>query len=193
MKVKQKACKPYYSKRIAKGSSSSKIQGKCMKRKRSCHPRKMRNTCSTIPVPLPFPSNNTLRSAFRATSNQFQTILSTQVPQVIYSQEEFDYGKEYNPATSTFTPKQNGVYSFTASVLYAAEPVTTVAVTLAVLVNDSPQLSVIQTLSSGRGVVLATGIVRLSKGDKVQVVIQANADGFISPSTGTRFEGFRVR
>ncbi|SFD67738.1 C1q domain-containing protein [Paenibacillus catalpae] len=133
------------------------------------------------------------KSAFRAVSNQFQTVLSTRVPQVIYAQEEFDLENEYNPATSTFTPEQNGVYSFTASVLFGSEPVTSVSVTLAVLVNNDVKLSSLETLSSGRGIVLTTGIVRLRKGDAVTVVIQTSAEGFISTSTGTRFEGFRVR
>ncbi|CAM3140571.1 hypothetical protein PALU110988_04425 [Paenibacillus lupini] len=133
------------------------------------------------------------KSAFRAVSSQFQTIISTTVPQVIYGQEVFDLGKEYNPATSTFTAKQNGVYTFFATVNYVTEPVTPVTVTLVVLVNDEVQIPVIETLSSGRGIVLTTGVVKLRKGDTVQVVIRVSADGFISSGTGTRFEGYRVR
>ncbi|MGO4110962.1 C1q-like domain-containing protein [Paenibacillus sp. YAF4_2] len=133
------------------------------------------------------------KSAFRAVSNQFQTIISTTVPQVIYSQEVFDLGNEYNPATSTFTAKQKGIYNFSATVNYGTEPVTPVTVTLVILVNDEVQIPVIETLSSGSGIVLTTGVVKLSKGDTVQVVIRVTADGFIFSGTGTRFEGFRVR
>lgn len=168
-----------------KAKVTSSIKGKNVKRAVTSLNRTKRSTYKR--------TRSFRKSAFRTVSNQFQTVKSTTVPQVIYGQEVFDLGNEYNPATSTFTPKQNGVYTFTATANYGTEPVTPVTVTLVVLVNDEVQIPVIETLSSGSGIVLTTGVVKLSKGDNVQVVIRVSTDGFISSGTGTRFEGFRVR
>jgi hypothetical protein len=169
----------------SKAKITSSIKAKSVKRASTSLYRTKRSTFSR--------TRRFQKSAFRAVSNQFQTVISTTVPQVIYGQEVFDLGNEYNPATSTFTAKRNGVYTFFATVNYGTEPVTPVAVTLVVLVNDEVQIPVIETLSSGSGIVLTTGVVKLSKGDTVQVVIRVTADGFISSGTGTRFEGYRVR
>ncbi|ACT02111.1 C1q-like domain-containing protein [Paenibacillus sp. JDR-2] len=133
------------------------------------------------------------KSAFRAISNQLQNVISTTVPQVVYEQEQYDLNKEYNPATSTFTAKQNGIYAFFASAFYSTETSDPVTVTIVIFVNDTPQLPVVQTLSAGRGIVITSGTAKLKKGDEVQVFLQATINGAIASGAGTRFEGFRVR
>ncbi|WP_435163243.1 C1q-like domain-containing protein [Paenibacillus glycanilyticus] len=133
------------------------------------------------------------KSAFRAISDQFQNVSSATVPQVLYGQEQYDFNKEYKPATSTFTAKHNGVYAFFASAFYSTETSDPVTVTLVIFVNDTSQLPVVQTLSAGRGVVMTSGTAKLKKGDEVQVFLQATVSGAIASGAGTRFEGFRVR
>ena len=56
------------------------------------------------------------KSAFRAVSGIDQEITDGVFSKVQYQVEELDLKNEYNSSTSTFTPKQRGIYSLLASV-----------------------------------------------------------------------------
>lgn len=136
------------------------------------------------------------RSAFRAVANAVQAVpADTLATRVAFGQEIFDLGGEYNPATSTFRAKQNGVYTFFASVFFVAapEPADEVEVTIVIRVNNETAFGDTETLPFRRGVIDTSGIVNLRRGDEVQVLFFSSAAGFIQANVGTHFDGALTR
>ncbi|MDQ0061043.1 hypothetical protein [Paenibacillus harenae] len=115
-------------------------------------------------------------------------------PQVLYGLEQFDLNGEYDPATSTFTPRRSGVYSIHASVSFDSNATVAVNVGIVIRANNDPILTDSETFPFGDGVIDAGGIVRLQAGDRVQVffTISGTAGGNIEASLETRFDGARI-
>ncbi|MFD6004170.1 hypothetical protein ACTOS9_18130 [Bacillus subtilis] len=66
------------------------------------------------------PMTNQPISAFRATSNMNLSVAANAASGVLFQNVQFDLANEYNPGTSTFSPRTAGVYSLNASVEFQA-------------------------------------------------------------------------
>jgi hypothetical protein len=104
-----------------------------------------------------------------------------------------DLGCEYDTETSTFTPKQSGVYSIFASILFRSNTFEQSTVIIEVIVNGVPTLSDDEYFPFGSGIVDTGGILPLKAGDKVQVTaFIAGLPGQILSDIGTRFDGAKM-
>lgn len=135
-------------------------------------------------------------SAFRASSNTNQPIPAgtNTFPQVQYEVEELDLNNEYDPATSTFIPKQSGVYFLFASIEFTPTSVgIPITIVLEIRVNGNPRIRDREEFTSSRGAIDASGILPLQAGDVVQVFAAvAGGNGSTASGVGTRFEGARI-
>ncbi|MGM0836375.1 MAG: hypothetical protein ACQEV7_09480 [Bacillota bacterium] len=139
-------------------------------------------------------------SAFRAINVQNQPVVSGD--QVLYPVVEFDLNDEYDAATSTFIPKQDGIYSLTASLAFFPESDNTAvnySVDIAIRVNGEFALAGQSFQGQDFFLTLVTattvsGILQLNAGDEVDVqfFISPTLNGFIDPRPwSTHFEAAR--
>ncbi|MDQ0114905.1 hypothetical protein [Paenibacillus harenae] len=134
-----------------------------------------------------------INSAFRAVAGFNQELLNGVVTNVRYQVEELDLINEYNPATSTFRPKQNGVYSLFASVSFAAATLIPASIGLEIRVNGVPRILDQEDFISTRGMIDAGGIINLEARDRVQVFARVDDKSVeIQSGVATRFEGARI-
>lgn len=133
------------------------------------------------------------KSAFRAVSGTDQVMLDGVPAQVRYQVQELDLNNEYNPATSTFRPKNNGVYSLFASVFFQTVTVTDFTLSLEIRVNGVSRISDREDYFNTSGIIDAGGIVELEARDRVQVVATVfDKNVEIQSGVATRFEGARI-
>ncbi|GGB44597.1 C1q-like domain-containing protein [Fictibacillus barbaricus] len=107
-------------------------------------------------------------SAFRAIKTVGQQVLQNVPTQVLYPVEQYDTNNEYDPATSTFIPKQSGVYSIIASILVSSSPDVSFRINIRVNGNDVASDNENSTITQLTGLSVSTNI-RLQAGDRVQV------------------------
>lgn len=141
-------------------------------------------------------------SAFRAVNNTAEqnVIANTLVVPVLYPDEIFDLNNEYDPVASTFTPKQNGVYSIIASVNFG--PVvngvivpTNYRVLTVIQVNGNPVVGdndFFGEIPIGN-VISVSAILQLTAGDEVNVTALSSTNGilFLNP-LAMHFEAARL-
>lgn len=139
------------------------------------------------------PCKKVFKSAFRAIANKNQPVGTLRIPQVLFGIEEFDLGNEYNPVTSTFSPKHCGSYRLFTSIFFKKRTIETFDVILLITVNGIVAISASATVSSGSVVINASGVLKLRSGDKVNVAVASNGDGIIKKGVRTQFEGKRIR
>ncbi|MDQ0116243.1 C1q-like domain-containing protein [Paenibacillus harenae] len=133
------------------------------------------------------------KSAFIAVSGTDQTLNMGQFMQVQFQVEEVDLNNEYNPATSTFRPKQAGLYSLVASVSFSVVTMSEVDMRLEIRVNGVARIFDSEHFFPRDNIIDAAGIVKLEARDTVQVFARAAGEnGTINGSLGTRFEGFKI-
>ncbi|MGG1633129.1 ABC transporter permease [Paenibacillus sp. NRS-1760] len=133
------------------------------------------------------------KSAFRAVSGIDQNLLDGTTAKVLYQVEELDLNNEYNPANSTFRPKQKGVYALFASVFFQTVTVTTFTLDLEIRVNGVPRISDQEDFTNTSGIIEASGLVQLQARDRVQVFATVlNKNVQIQSGLATRFEGARI-
>lgn len=133
------------------------------------------------------------KSAFIAVSGTDQTIADGVFTKVDYQVEELDLNNEYNPATSTFRPRQSGIYSLVASVSFTTITLTPVRMDLQIRVNGLARISDQENFTPRTGIIDAAGIVQLQARDIVEVFARATGEnGDILRGLATRFEGARI-
>ncbi|MEJ9228923.1 hypothetical protein LAV79_05380 [Peribacillus butanolivorans] len=124
-------------------------------------------------------------AAFRAVNTKIpQKVGPADLTQIKYPEEQFDLNNEYNPNTSTFTPKHDGVYSIIASIGFISDVPTDYSVRIFIVVNGDlivadndflgEELPIVNLVS-------VSTILKLSSGDEVQVFAQATTDGNTVP------------
>jgi len=121
-------------------------------------------------------------SAFRAVNNTAEQTVTADTPliPVLYPDEVFDLNHEYNPVASTFTPKQDGIYSIIASVSFAG-PTLYYRVLISIQINgnhvvaDNDFFGVIPFSD----VTSVSAILQLTAGDKVNVSVVSSTNGFL--------------
>ncbi|MFE5318222.1 hypothetical protein ACFQ88_05885 [Paenibacillus sp. NPDC056579] len=139
-------------------------------------------------------------SAFRAvnaTADQTVTA-NTPVAPVQYPNQIFDLNNEYNPATSTFTPKQDGKYLIIASVsFFPADVSTNYRLVLNIRVNNNPVVTDDEFFGANPvptgDQISVSGILKLKKCDKVTISLFPTTNGIIAAEPrGTHFEASRL-
>lgn len=160
--------------------------------------RKDSNHC-WIPCAFPIPEPVSIpQSAFRAVNVTVEQSATADVPviPVLYPNEIFDLNNEYDPVTSTFTPKQDGVYLIIASVNFFPDIETNYRVLILIRVNGVPVASdndFFGEIPIG-DITSVSAILPLKAGDTVNVAVSSSTDGtilsteFASP---THFEAAR--
>ncbi|WP_336786039.1 C1q-like domain-containing protein [Paenibacillus sp. MMO-177] len=135
------------------------------------------------------------KSAFKAVSNKNQSIGRPEFGVTVkYGKVIFDAGNEYNPDTSTFIPKHDGVYSLFGSILYKRGSLKPDEVLLLLTVNDFVVFAGSKVINSDREFITAAAVKKLRKGDKVKLVASSHVSGgVILKGCSTRFKGKRIR
>jgi len=140
-------------------------------------------------------------SAFRAISQQNQPIVNG--GQVFYPVVEYDLNDEYDAETSTFIPKQDGIYSFTASLAFVPpRNVTPVNYSADIAIRVNGEYVLAGQSYQGQDffftlvkVTTVSGIILLNAGDEVDVqffISPLTLNGFIDPRPwATHFEAAR--
>ncbi|WP_268415445.1 C1q-like domain-containing protein [Bacillus inaquosorum] len=139
------------------------------------------------------PITNQPISAFRATSNMNLSVAANAASGVLFQNEQFDLANEYNPDTSTFSPRTAGVYSLNASVEFQANANVDFNLEVVFLVNQDVVGGNNETQAGNLpAVVVITEILQLNAGDTVTVAMGSTAAGTIQATTRTRFAAARV-
>jgi C1q domain len=127
------------------------------------------------------------QSAFRAVNDSFEQRITADTPliPVQYPNEVFDLNNEYDPITSTFTPKQNGIYSIIASVNFGPDVIVNYRVLVMILVNGTPVVGdndFFGEIPIGDATSVSA-ILQLAAGDEVNVATVSSTDGvlFVNP------------
>ncbi|MCO1602809.1 hypothetical protein [Desulfosporosinus nitroreducens] len=137
-------------------------------------------------------------SAFRAVNNSTQQSVAADIPvvPVMYPNQVFDLNNEYDPVCSTFTPKQDGIYSVIASVDFYPD-ITQVnhRVLISIQINGNPV--VVDNDFFGeitfRNVTSVSAILQLTAGDAVNVSAVSSTNGFLTDvPLGMHFEAARL-
>jgi hypothetical protein len=135
------------------------------------------------------------KSAFRAEKEVEQPFMVGSTP-VTYESEIFDLNDEYDPVTSTFIPKQDGVYLILASVGFIPDGLERSAA-LIIEVNGNDALVDSETFSffilDLTSVLSVSGILFLTAGDNVTVRLEARLEGgtITDEGSATHFEAAR--
>ncbi|MCY9096728.1 hypothetical protein MOE96_17795 [Bacillus inaquosorum] len=139
------------------------------------------------------PITNQPISAFRATSNMNLSVAANAASGVLFQNKQFDLANEYNPDTSTFSPRTAGVYSLNAAVEFQANANVDFNLEVAFLVNQDVVGGNNETQAGNLPAVVAiTEILQLNAGDTVTVAMRSTAAGTIQETTRTRFAAARV-
>jgi hypothetical protein len=147
---------------------------------------------TVCPAPKPLGGCRVCPSAFKAEDglNPSQTINPNFNTVVEYERVVVDLNNEYDPETSTFTPKQNGIYSIIGSVsLGITNPPQDSTIFISIRVNgDDIELDKETAVDTNLNIITISRIMPLNAGDEVQIVIMSNQAGSI---IGGSFQGAR--
>lgn len=131
-------------------------------------------------------------SSFRAVKDVGQQVLQNVPTQVLYPVEEFDTNNEYVAATSTFIPKQSGVYSIIASILVSSSPNVSFRINIRVNGNNVASDNENSSITQLTGLSVSTNI-RLQAGDRVQVFAEVPQFSIIvGDEAFSHFEATRI-
>jgi cyanate lyase len=137
-------------------------------------------------------------SAFRAVNlTSDQPVPANAFVKVIFPTVQFDLATEYNPATSTFIPAKNGVYSVLSTIGFIpSDPNVNYRTRIEIRVNGNPA-NAIDNDFFGAGVLSANAIqvstiLQLQANEHVEVFATNSTPGIIiSTEDGSRFEAAR--
>jgi hypothetical protein len=127
--------------------------------------------------------------AFAAYQSTEQT-LDTSTPKLLYQTEEFDYGNQFDPATSEFTCSIPGLYWFSAGIQASSSPVyvTPMIYKNGVLFKDGADVGNASTR------VFANALISLIVGDKIDFRAYSNtSQQSVSGQSKTYASGHLVR
>ena len=142
--------------------------------------------------------NLVIASAFRAVNiSSDQPVPANAFVKVIFPTVQFDLATEYNPATSTFIPAKNGVYSILGTIGFLPnDPNVNYRTRIEIRVNGNPA-NAIDNDFFGAGVLTANAvqvstILQLLANEQVEVYATSSTPGIItSAEDGSRFEAAR--
>ncbi|MFJ7184365.1 hypothetical protein [Lysinibacillus xylanilyticus] len=136
-------------------------------------------------INIPPPGSGVIESAFRAEKEDVQDYPAISDTQVTYSNEIFDLNDEYDEVTSTFVPKQNGVYSICAGVFFSHETITEpITILLTIRVDSVERAQIGFNAIPGEDFtprLQVYTITELQANQVVDVLVEANVSGTIQP------------
>ncbi|KFM99971.1 hypothetical protein D0U04_07780 [Bacillus clarus] len=135
------------------------------------------------------------QSAFKATQNTFQPLIANEPTRILFPAEIFDINNEYDPSTSIFVPRQNGIYTFDTSIAFSPTSASSYSIILDIRVNGSSVSGNEQSGLSNQGLIVKTStIVQLQAGDRVDVFAEVGSTNgtIIGSPRLTYFEGARI-
>ena len=159
-----------------------------------------RDIIQTVNVNLDcFDKKENEKSAFRAVNNANQAVPANTFVKVLYQNEQFDLENEYNPATSTFVPREDGVYLIIGSISFlpnntAINYRARVEIRINGVVNATIDNDFFGPIVFGN-VVSVSSILRLQAGDTVEIFAQSSTAGTFTAGTvesATHFEAARL-
>jgi hypothetical protein len=142
-------------------------------------------------------------SAFRAVNLTDEQMVTANTPvfPVLYPDEVFDLNNEYNPDTSTFIPKQDGIYSIIGSVSFFPNNISiNYRVVINIRVNEIPVVT--DNAFFGANPVptgdqaSVSAILQLEAGDEVNISVFITTDGILMAEPeprGMHFEAARLK
>ncbi|MFI8654013.1 hypothetical protein [Priestia megaterium] len=140
---------------------------------------------------------NTRDSAFRALNLTNQPVSVNISVKVSYQFKQFDLANEYNPVTSVFRPKKDGVYSLVATIGFLPNDTTVdYRARVEIRVNGTAVIAIDNDFFEGNtifvNVVSVSTIYNLEKGDRVEVFAESNVDGtIVTTENVSHFEAAR--
>ncbi|WP_339149055.1 MULTISPECIES: hypothetical protein [unclassified Sutcliffiella] len=139
--------------------------------------------------------------AFRALKEDIQPLVAGESTKITFEQEQFDIGNIYNPNSSTFVPRESGVYYVAASFTFAPEANVPYRTRADIVVNgvtvqvDNDFWNQLPNLN----VVNVSAVLQLQAGDLVEIFGQSTVNGVIEPDVeipdfaySSNFEAFKV-
>ncbi|MEA3318699.1 MAG: hypothetical protein U9Q88_01645 [Bacillota bacterium] len=139
--------------------------------------------------------------AFRALKENIQPLTAGVSSKITFEQEQFDIGNIYKPNSSTFVPRESGVYYVAASFTFAPSENVPYRTRADIVVNgitvqvDNDYWDQLANLN----VVNVSAVLQLQACDHVEIFGQSNVDGFIEPDIefpnfaySSNFEAFKV-
>ncbi|WP_393959469.1 hypothetical protein [Priestia megaterium] len=141
---------------------------------------------------------STRESAFRALNLTMpQNVPADTFVKAVFPTEQFDLANEYNPITSTFRPKKDGVYSLIATVGFSPnDQMLDYRTRIEIRVNGTTAIAIDNDFFGGNtpfvNAVSVSTIYNLEAGDRVEVFVQSSIPGTIVTSEdGSHFEAAR--
>lgn len=137
-------------------------------------------------------------SAFRALNLTMpQNVPANTFVKAVFPTEQFDLANEYNPITSTFRPKKDGVYSIIATIGFSPnDQMLDYRTRIEIRVNGTTAIAIDNDFFGGNtpfvNAVSVSTIYNLEAGDRVEVFVQSSIAGTIVTSEdGSHFEAAR--
>lgn len=127
------------------------------------------------------PAGPVPQSAFRATRSGPQDLSGLRTA-ITFPNERFDLNAEYDPMTSTFAPKQDGVYMINASIIFFAAPQASSSVFLFVSLNGGVSVASSANAfmdATQPNIVTISTIEQLNVGDLVQISAFSSVPGAV--------------
>ncbi|WP_142339256.1 ABC transporter permease [Bacillus sp. AFS055030] len=142
--------------------------------------------------------NINIASAFRAVNTVNQTVPENTFVKVNYQLKQFDLAMEYNPFTSVFRPKNNGVYIISATISFFLNTNVDYRARIEIRVNGQPAIAIdndfFGPINFGNAVNVST-IQKLNAFDRVEIFAQSSIAGVIGANVNgeisTHFEAAR--
>jgi hypothetical protein len=141
---------------------------------------------------------STRESAFRALNLTMpQNVPANTFVKAVFPTEQFDLANEYNPITSTFRPKKDGVYSIIATIGFSPnDQMLDYRTRIEIRVNGTTAIAIDNDFFGGDtpfvNAVSVSTIYNLEAGDRVEVFVQSSIAGTIVTSeNGSHFEAAR--
>ncbi|MGD6873764.1 C1q-like domain-containing protein [Sutcliffiella horikoshii] len=155
----------------------------------------------TINVKCGDSSRDRVTPAFRALKTSVQPLAADVSRKITFEEEQFDIGNIYNSTTSTFVPRESGVYYVAASFTFAPNENVPYRTRADIVVNgitvqvDNDYWDQLGNLN----VVSVSAVLQLQAGDLVEIFGQSTVNGFIEPdievpnfSYSSNFDAFKV-
>ncbi|MCM3618528.1 hypothetical protein M3936_13140 [Sutcliffiella horikoshii] len=144
---------------------------------------------------------NRRNPAFRALKTTIQPLAAEEFAKITFEQEQFDIGNIYNAGSSTFVPRESGIYYVAASFTFGPDENVPYRTRADIVVNgvtvqvDNDYWNQLGNLN----VINVSGVLQLQAGDLVEIFGTSSTAGVIfseveSPGLGysTNFEAFKV-
>lgn len=150
---------------------------------RHFNPYNLCNPCAFPPIQTQAEPRSAFRAANAATT---QSVGPADLTQIAYPNKIFDLNNEYDPITSTFTPKQDGIYLIIASLSFNPNVPSNYSLRMFIDINretaaaaDNDFFGEEVTVTSN--LLNVSTITQLSRNDNVQILAQATVDGITVP------------